>query len=158
MHTSQAAGLVDAMTAKMNPEGLQREFKSGMSREALAIRLAGKFKTAFPGGKPGDAAATNAPGAGATNTPPTPASLKEGNGEGRVVLVGDVDPLRTYAEGDSVRFSTRGWVASQSFRYLEFTGGHWVELTHPDLQWDWFCQFARRLDPIERFRLRPALP
>jgi len=74
------------------------------------------------------------------------------------VLVGDVDPLRTYAEGDSVRFSTRGWVASQSFRYLEFTGGHWVELTHPDLQWDWFCQFARRLDPIERFRLRPALP
>ncbi|MBU4459470.1 MAG: Gldg family protein [Verrucomicrobia bacterium] len=93
MWTSDASGLVDAMTAKMNPEGLQREFKSGMRREALAVRLSGKFKTAFPDGKPGAAAPTNAPGAGVTNTPPAPSSLKEGNGEGRVVLVGDVDML-----------------------------------------------------------------
>ena len=94
MQTSEASGLVDAMTAKFGPEGLRRDFKAGMRREALAVRLDGKFKTAFPDGKPGAAADTNATAAaGATNAPAATASLKEGNGEGRVVLVGDVDML-----------------------------------------------------------------
>ncbi len=74
------------------------------------------------------------------------------------VLVGDADPLRTYAEGDSVRFPAQGWVADRTVRHLAFSGGHWVDFTHPDLHWDWLCQFARRFDPSERFRLRPSLP
>ncbi len=94
MQSSEASGLVDAMTAKFGPEGLRRDFKSGMRREALAVRLDGKFKTAFPGGKPGAAADTNTTAAaGSTNAPAATASLKEGNGEGRVILVGDVDML-----------------------------------------------------------------
>lgn len=74
------------------------------------------------------------------------------------VLVGDADSLRTHAEGDAPRFLGEGWVDARNYRYEEFAGGHWVGLDHPGRQWDWFCQFGRLLDPIERFRLRPALP
>lgn len=74
------------------------------------------------------------------------------------VLVGDVDNLRTHAEGDAPRFLGEGWVDARSYRYEQFAGGHWVGLDHPDRQWDWFCQFGRLLDPIERFRLRPTVP
>lgn len=94
MQTSEASGLVDAMTAKFGPEGLRRDFKSGMRRETLAVRLDGKFTSAFPDGKPAADGATNTTAAaGSTNAPAVAASLKEGNGEGRVLLVGDVDML-----------------------------------------------------------------
>ena len=94
MQTSEASGLVDAMTAKFGPEGLRRDFKSGMRREALAVRLDGTFKTAFPDGKPGEASETNTTAAaGSTNAPAVPSFLKEGDGKGRVILVGDADML-----------------------------------------------------------------
>lgn len=74
------------------------------------------------------------------------------------VLIGDGDPLRTYAEGDAARIRARGWTDLRDYRYLEFSGGHWVDPTHPQQQWQWLCQFGRWLDPIERFRLRPRPP
>ncbi len=74
------------------------------------------------------------------------------------VLVGNSDPLRAYAEGDSARLRSNGWTDQRDYRYLEFTGGHWVDWAHPQLHWDWLCQFGRWLDPIERFHLRPMPP
>lgn len=74
------------------------------------------------------------------------------------MLVGDADPLRPYAENDAARMVANGWVEARNFRYLEFPGGHWVDVAHPESHWAWMCGFARQLDPLERFRLRPTVP
>jgi hypothetical protein len=74
------------------------------------------------------------------------------------VLVGNADPLRAHAAADAPRFLASGWVDQRNHRYLEFPGGHWVEPAHPAQHWDWLCRFARRLDPPQRFRLRPTTP
>jgi hypothetical protein len=74
------------------------------------------------------------------------------------VLVGDADSLGAYATADTPRFLGEGWADGRNHRFQVFAGGHWVGLDHPDRHWDWFCQFGRVLDPIERFRLRPTVP
>jgi ABC-type uncharacterized transport system involved in gliding motility auxiliary subunit len=86
------AQLVDGFLAKMSGETILREFKSSNTNYALAIRLEGKFKTAFPGGKPGDEPKD---GEKKDEAAPKPAddSLKEAKADNSVVLVGDVDML-----------------------------------------------------------------
>jgi poly(3-hydroxybutyrate) depolymerase len=74
------------------------------------------------------------------------------------MLVGSSDPLRGHAVADAQRLLAQGWTDQRDYRLVEFTGGHWVDWSHPAAQWSWLCQFARRLDPIERFRLRPSTP
>ncbi len=74
------------------------------------------------------------------------------------VIVGDQDPLIGYAAADAPRFRAQGWTDTRDYQLQTFDGGHWVELTHPERQWQYLCQFSRRLDPIERFRLRPYTP
>ena len=44
--------LVDSMTANFSGENILKEFKPSGIEYALAVRLNGKFKTAFPDGKP----------------------------------------------------------------------------------------------------------
>src|SRR5205807_10059249 len=44
--------LVDGFMANLSGENVMKEFKPSGTVYALALRLAGKFKTAFPGGKP----------------------------------------------------------------------------------------------------------
>jgi ABC-type uncharacterized transport system involved in gliding motility auxiliary subunit len=86
LHSSTQAELVDGMAASMGGESLMENFKPTGVSYALAVRLTGKFKTAFPNGKPGaagDAAATNAPAADG--------GLKESRVETSVVLFGDAD-------------------------------------------------------------------
>ena len=46
--------LVDGMSAQYGAQKLVEDFKSSGVKQALAIRLTGKFKTAFPDGKPDD--------------------------------------------------------------------------------------------------------
>lgn len=74
------------------------------------------------------------------------------------MLVGTLDPLRNQALADGARFLSQGWTQSRDYQYVEFSGGHWVDPPHAAVHWAWLCQFARRLDPIERFRLRPLTP
>ncbi len=121
LRTSEAAGPVDAISARFGPDGLRRDFRATMRREALALRLSGKFPTAFPDGPPGatnaaatastnavvdsadDGGATNAVAgtAGDTNTAtaaastnaPAAAGLKTAEREGLAILVGDIDLL-----------------------------------------------------------------
>lgn len=82
IQSSKNASLADGFMAAMSGEQVVKDFKSENKEFPLAIQLAGKFKTAFPDGKPG--AGTNAP-AGEV--------LKESKAETQVILVGDTDML-----------------------------------------------------------------
>ena len=80
LKSSSESQLVEAFMAHLNGENILKEFRSSGKEHALAIRLIGKFRTAFPDGPPG----------GDTNQV---ASLKESQKETAVVLVGDSDLL-----------------------------------------------------------------
>ena len=89
MHTSEKSQLVEKFMAQMSGEHIIKEFKSDDKERALAIRLTGKFKTAFPNGKPAggedDAKKDDSEGAGKF--------LTEAAQDGAVVLVGDSDMI-----------------------------------------------------------------
>jgi len=89
LHTSKDSQLVDGMTAQLNGRKVLDDFNPSGVEYALAIRLTGKFKTAFPDGKPADPKAADDKKDAAK-----PADgLKEGKGEGIVYLFGDADFL-----------------------------------------------------------------
>ncbi|MFN0068245.1 MAG: Gldg family protein [Limisphaerales bacterium] len=79
--SSPDSQLTDKMMAQF---GATEEFKASGKEHPLAVRLAGRFKTAFPDGRPVAPGDTNAP-AGEV--------LKEGKADSVVVLVGDSDLL-----------------------------------------------------------------
>ncbi|HEX3627124.1 MAG TPA: Gldg family protein [Verrucomicrobiae bacterium] len=86
LHSSKDAELADAMMAGMGGQALMNGFKATGTNYALAVRLTGKFKTAFPAGAPQEEAdKTNSVAKAADN------SLKESKTETSVVLVGDSD-------------------------------------------------------------------
>jgi ABC-type uncharacterized transport system involved in gliding motility auxiliary subunit len=93
--SSPQAGLVDASIVMMGGDGARKFYKPGNTALPLAIRLSGKFTTAFPNGKPAAAPTpTPSPVPNASPTPsatPTPVPLKEATNDGVVVLVGDSD-------------------------------------------------------------------
>jgi len=78
--------MVDSFSARFGRDALRSAFKSGGVKLDLAVRLTGKFKTAFPEGRPKDADSTNAL-ARVDNGPVLT------NGESTVILVGDADML-----------------------------------------------------------------
>jgi ABC-type uncharacterized transport system involved in gliding motility auxiliary subunit len=96
-----AAGLTETVLLKSSPNsmltekmlaefgGIERDFKPSGNSYALAVRLVGKFKSAFPDGKPGAKADAG------TNQPPAAAEagLKESAQENTVILVADSDIL-----------------------------------------------------------------
>jgi len=93
LKTSGNSQLVDKMMAQFGGD-TGKDFVASGKEQALAIRLTGKFKTAFPDGKPGggteeekDEAEKDQAGADAARA----ASLKESQADGVVVLVGDTD-------------------------------------------------------------------
>lgn len=90
LKSSPQSGLVEGFLANLSPEGAMKDFKATGKEQSLAIRLAGKFKTAFPNGNPSQSAPEAEPG---TNAPAKPAdnSLKESKTETTVILVGDAD-------------------------------------------------------------------
>jgi ABC-type uncharacterized transport system involved in gliding motility auxiliary subunit len=68
-----------------------KDFKPSGTEYALAIRLTGKFKTAFPDGQPKDKDAKE--DAKQADNKSADTTLKESKGEGAVVLFGDADML-----------------------------------------------------------------
>jgi ABC-type uncharacterized transport system involved in gliding motility auxiliary subunit len=107
--SSEKSALADAMMLQFDPNAFRRQFKGGQARMNLAIRLQGKFKTAFPDGKP-------KPPSGETNAVSAAESepaLKEGQGEGNVILVADVDMLYNEFCGQELNFL--GYKAFQPF-------------------------------------------
>jgi ABC-type uncharacterized transport system involved in gliding motility auxiliary subunit len=84
-HSTPDSQLVEGMAAGFGGDEILKNFKSSNEEQALAVRLTGKFKTAYPNGDPG---------AGGTNAAPTNAvALKECAEDNAVILVGDSDML-----------------------------------------------------------------
>jgi ABC-type uncharacterized transport system involved in gliding motility auxiliary subunit len=95
--SSNQAGLVDTSLMQAGPDAIRKQFKSANTAYPIAIRLSGKFKTAFEHGKPENKEPAT-PGADPTPEATPSASpanktdyLKESKAEGVVILVGDAD-------------------------------------------------------------------
>jgi len=85
--SSESAGLVNSFSAQLGASTVRSEFRSGGASLAIAIRLSGTFKTAFPDGAPRDSSGSD------TNEVPASAeqSLKEGRST--VILIADADMI-----------------------------------------------------------------
>ncbi len=96
MKTSKESQLVDRFMVEMMGDQTVKDFAASGLEQTLALRLTGKFKTAFPEGKPKDTADTKDDDkkdeAKKEETPST-AGLKESTADGVVILVGDADFL-----------------------------------------------------------------
>ncbi|MGH8707012.1 MAG: Gldg family protein, partial [Burkholderiales bacterium] len=85
--------LVDGARATAAGQEATREFEPGGKSLPLALRLTGKFRTAFPDGKPEDKSAKPRPEA-------VPAHLAQSARDNAVVLVADTDLLQDGAAVD----------------------------------------------------------
>jgi ABC-type uncharacterized transport system involved in gliding motility auxiliary subunit len=99
--SSKNSQLVDPMAAQFGGEQIIKEFNASGTEYALAVRLSGKFKTAFPEGKPKAAEPkpdeAKPPGEKPEEKIAEPAAeqgLKEAAQENVVVLVGDCDMIQ----------------------------------------------------------------
>jgi ABC-type uncharacterized transport system involved in gliding motility auxiliary subunit len=92
--TSKDSQLIDRFMAEFTGQQAVKDFVPSNKEQALAVRLTGKFKTAFPDGKPKDTEPKDdaKKDEAKKNTPSEPA-LKEATAEGVVILVGDSDFL-----------------------------------------------------------------
>ena len=79
LRSTKDSQLVDSMMASFGGASILNDFKPSGQEQALAVRLTGKFHTAYPAGNP---AGTNAGPA-----------LKDSAAENTVILVGDSDML-----------------------------------------------------------------
>jgi len=93
LNTTGDSQLVEGFMASMSGEQITKEFKPSGTKYALAIRLAGKFKTAFPEGKPADPKSDDKKEGEKKDEKKTDDSLKESKGDTAVILVGDADML-----------------------------------------------------------------
>jgi ABC-type uncharacterized transport system involved in gliding motility auxiliary subunit len=94
LHSSKNSQLVDPMAAQMGGERIIKDFSPSNTEYALAVRLTGKFKTAFPDGKPKSdtpPAEENKDGKPKKDEKAADAGLKESKQDGVVVLIGDAD-------------------------------------------------------------------
>src|SRR5712672_91640 len=92
MKTSAYSQLVDSFAATAQGEAAIRGFKPSGTEYPLAVRLTGKFKTAFPEGRPkGEDRGEKKAAAKASDAKPETAQLRESATENAVVLVGDSD-------------------------------------------------------------------
>ncbi|MGQ9663402.1 MAG: Gldg family protein [Kiritimatiellia bacterium] len=89
--TSESAGLVSAFSAQFGTQAIRSEFKRAGMALNLAVRLTGRFKTAFPDGPPGKSKESSSTNTSETAKEPQTDHLKEG--KSTVVLIGDVDML-----------------------------------------------------------------
>jgi ABC-type uncharacterized transport system involved in gliding motility auxiliary subunit len=87
--------LVDGFMANLAGENVMKEFKRSGTQYALAIRLTGKFKTAFPNGRPEEKKEEDKDKKDADKKPEEKKddSLKETKQDNAVILVGDADMI-----------------------------------------------------------------
>ena len=97
LRSSKDSQLVDAMLANIAGDNIMKEFKPSGVNYNLAIRLTGKFKTAFPDGAPQDKKDDKSDGEKKDEKKPEDKkpgdSLKETKSDNAVVLFGDADML-----------------------------------------------------------------
>lgn len=90
-HSSKNSMLVDLIIATLSGEPSTRGFQPSGEQYPLAIRLSGKFRTAFPNGAPEPMLPRGQKPP--PKDPDAPAQLRESAAENQVVLVSDVDML-----------------------------------------------------------------
>ncbi len=96
LQTTKKSELVDGMTAQFSPQKTVDDFKASGTVYPLAIRLKGKFKTAFPEGQPAEPKTEEDKDKDKDKKDekkPADNSLKESKTDGVVILVGDADFL-----------------------------------------------------------------
>ena len=86
MQSSPNAQLVEGFMAQMSGEEIAKKFKSADTALPIAVRVTGKFKTAFPEGKPDAGSAESK-----TDTQPPAMGLKESQAENTVLIFADAD-------------------------------------------------------------------
>jgi ABC-type uncharacterized transport system involved in gliding motility auxiliary subunit len=84
--SSPDSDLVDTLIASGGSQQILENFKSSHMEYPLAVRLTGKFRTAFPDGRPADSGANVS----------DPHQLKQAAHDGEVVLVSDSDLLNDH--------------------------------------------------------------
>src|SRR5580765_1611834 len=90
MKTSSYSQLVDSFAATAQGEAAVKSFQPSNIEYPLAVRLTGRFKTAFPEGRPEDKAG-KAASVKTAEAKADPGRLKESAADNAVVLVGDSD-------------------------------------------------------------------
>jgi ABC-type uncharacterized transport system involved in gliding motility auxiliary subunit len=93
LRSSKDSQLVEAMLANISGESIMKEFKPSGVNYNLAIRLTGKFKTAFPDGAPQDKPDGEKKDEKKPEDKKPGDSLKETKSDNAVVLFGDADML-----------------------------------------------------------------
>jgi ABC-type uncharacterized transport system involved in gliding motility auxiliary subunit len=91
IRSSPYSELVDSFSALTQGEAAVRNFKPSGTEYPIAVRLTGKFKTAFPEGAPKAAGKDAKSASSNAEASATGTSLKESAGENSVALVGDSD-------------------------------------------------------------------
>ncbi len=90
LKTTAKSQLVEKFMAEMAGEQIMKDFTPSGKEISLAVRLTGKFKTAFPNGKPGDVAKKDDEKKDEKEAL-SAVGLKESKVESVVILVGDSD-------------------------------------------------------------------
>jgi len=99
LKSTKDSQLVDGFMAHLSGENVMKEFKPSGTQYALAVRLTGKFKTAFPNGAPEDKKEADKKEGDKKEPDAKPEekktddSLKESKQDNTVILVGDADML-----------------------------------------------------------------
>jgi ABC-type uncharacterized transport system involved in gliding motility auxiliary subunit len=99
LKSTKDSQLVDGFMANLSGENVMKEFKPSGTQYALAIRLTGRFKTAFPNGPPEEKKDTDKKDSENKDADKKPEEkkpsdfLKETKQDNTVVLVGDADML-----------------------------------------------------------------
>jgi ABC-type uncharacterized transport system involved in gliding motility auxiliary subunit len=91
IHSSKNSELVDPEVSRITPEKIRNHLQPSGKEWPLALRLTGKFPTAFPDGRP-------TPAEGATREP-----LKSSARETSIILVGDADMIHNQLAVTEVR-------------------------------------------------------
>jgi ABC-type uncharacterized transport system involved in gliding motility auxiliary subunit len=96
LRTTKKSQLVEPFMAQMSPAKIVDDFKASDTSYALAVRLEGKFKTAFPEGKPESKAEDKDKDKDKKDEKPEDKAkdtLKETKADNAVLLIGDTDWL-----------------------------------------------------------------
>jgi ABC-type uncharacterized transport system involved in gliding motility auxiliary subunit len=95
MRSSADSQLVDGFMANLSGQNVLKDFNASGSRYAVAVRLTGKFKTAFPNGKPEDKKDEEKKDEDKDKKPEQKKedSLKQSVADNSVILVADADFL-----------------------------------------------------------------
>lgn len=109
-----------SMAAFMMPADLARDMKSDGKERVVAAMVSGKFKSAFPGGRPADG--------GETQTTAAPHKA-EATGETSIVVIADVDMFADHNAVDKFRFGPQVMMRARNdnlnflFNAADFLGG-----------------------------------